>query len=113
MTATKQRNFPAQIQSLIDLMDSYDSDRAMVKIDDLNAEIEKALSELEKSRSPIGRSPEAPLTGPDLSLRLLSARVQAAKSEIHHTHFMQAKERLQAALHAQVTGEELTESSTA
>jgi len=110
---TNQPNFPAQLQALIDLMDSHDGDEAMVKLNELNAEVEEALSDLERFQSPAAENLEAPLTPADLSLRLLSGRLQAAKSEINHTHFMQAKERLQAALHAQLTGEELNESSTA
>ena len=113
MTMTNQQNFPAQLQALINLMDSHDGDAASVKLDELNAEVERALSELEEFDSPADRNLDAPLTPPDLSLRLLSGRLQAAKSEIDHTHFMQAKERLEAALHAQLTGEELNESSTA
>jgi hypothetical protein len=113
MTKAAQQNFPRQIQALINLLDSHDGDAAMVKLNELNVEVEKALSELEAFHSPAAENLDAPLTQPDLSLRLLSARLQAAKSEINHTHFMQAKERLQAALHAQLTGEELNESSTA
>ena len=113
MTMTNQRNFPKQIQGLINLMDSHDGDAAMVKLNELNVEVEEALSDLERFRSPAAENLDAPLTPPDLALRLLSARLRAAKSEINHTHFMQAKERLQAALHAQLTGEELNESSTA
>jgi hypothetical protein len=112
MTMTSQQNYPAQIQDLIDLMDTHDRDSAMVKLNELSVEVQQAVAEMECANPPRARSFDF-LSPAERSLRLLSARLRAAKSEIRHTHFMQAKERLQAALHAQITGEELGESSTA
>jgi hypothetical protein len=105
--------FSPRIQTLIEMVDRREGETAATALSSLVYEVECNVAAMERSNPPDPGNLEASMEPGDRALRLLAARLRAAKSEIRHTHLMQARERLEAALHAVVTGEQLQESSTA
>jgi hypothetical protein len=98
-------SFAPRIQSLIDLVENRQSLTANTALNNLVYEVERNVAEIQRS-GPLEVGHLDSLMDPEeRALRLLAARLRGAGSEIEHTHLMQAKDRLEAALHAVVTGE--------